>query len=82
MNTQTGNSERGTFIISPDGMIKSIEVVTEPIGRSSLELVRKIQALEYVRTHAGHACPASRNIGDKDLKPGMDIVGNVEKQLL
>jgi len=31
MNEETGNSERGTFIISPDRIVKSIEVVTEPI---------------------------------------------------
>jgi alkyl hydroperoxide reductase subunit AhpC len=62
-NKQSGNSERGTFIISPDGVIKSIEIVTEPIGRSSNELVRKINALNYVATHPGHACPASWNLG-------------------
>lgn len=80
-NKESGNSERGTFIISPDGVIKSIEIVTEPIGRSSNELVRKVNALNYVATHPGHACPASRNIGGQVLQPGIKIAGKVGEEL-
>ena len=61
-NTETGNSERGTFIISPDGILKAIEIVTEPIGRSTTELIRKIRALEFVRVNPGQACPATWNV--------------------
>jgi len=77
LNTETGNANRGTFIISPDGIVKSIEVVTEPLGRSSIELLRKVQALEYIRNNPWHACPASRNIGQQDLTPGLDLAGKV-----
>jgi peroxiredoxin (alkyl hydroperoxide reductase subunit C) len=77
LNTKSGNAERGTFIISPEGIIKSIEITTEPLGRSAHEVVRKIQALEYMRNNPGHACPASRNIGQQDLTPGLDIAGRV-----
>lgn len=63
LNEKTGNAERGSFIISPDRVLKSIEVVTEPIGRSSEELVRKLTALEFVRSNPGQACPASWNTG-------------------
>lgn len=78
---QSGNSERGTFIISPDGIIKSIEIVTEPIGRSSNELVRKVKALEFVRANPGQACPANRNQGEKTLTPSIKIAGNIVDQL-
>lgn len=77
LNETSGNSERGTFIISPDGFIKSIEIVTEPIGRSSSELLRKIRALEFVRSNPGQACPASRNTGDATLQPSIKIAGKV-----
>jgi len=77
-NDETGNSERGTFIISPDWVVKSIEVVTEPIGRSSAELVRKLTALEFVRSNPGHACPSSRNTGSKTIKPAIDMAWKVE----
>lgn len=81
LNTETGNSERGTFIISPEGVLKSIEVVTEPIGRSSHELVRKVQALHHVATNPGQACPASWNMWDKVLTPWINIAGNVGQSL-
>jgi peroxiredoxin (alkyl hydroperoxide reductase subunit C) len=80
-NSATGNSERGTFIISPDGIIKSLEVVTEPIGRASNELLRKINSLDFVRNNPGHACPASRNIGLKTLNPSIKIAGHVAESL-
>ena len=81
MNPETGNAERATIIISPDGAIKSIEMVTEPIGRSSAELVRKLKALEFVRTNPGSACPASWNGEGKTLKPSISIAGKVGESL-
>jgi peroxiredoxin (alkyl hydroperoxide reductase subunit C) len=80
-NASTGNSERATFIISPDGTIKSLEVVTEPIGRASHELLRKINSLDFVRNNPGHACPASWNIGLKTLNPSIKIAGHVAESL-
>lgn len=77
LNHKSGNAERGTFIISPEGVLKSIEIVTEPIGRSAHELLRKVQALDFVQNNKGQACPASWNIGLKTLKPNLDIVGKI-----
>lgn len=81
LNTTSGNSERGTFIISPEGVIKSIEIVTEPIWRSSNELLRKVRALEFVRSNPGQACPANRNIWWETLRPSIKIAGNVSAEL-
>lgn len=81
LNQKSWNSERASFIISPAWIIKSIEVVTEPIGRSSHELVRKLKALEYVAKNPWQACPASRNTGSKTLTPSVKIAGNVDKEL-
>lgn len=81
LNAKSGNAERGTFIISPEGIVKSIEISTEPLGRSAHELVRKVKALEYMRNNPGHACPASRNAGEQDLTPGLDIAGRVGELL-
>jgi peroxiredoxin (alkyl hydroperoxide reductase subunit C) len=80
-NITSGNSERGTFIISPDGVIKSIEILTEPMGRASQELLRKIRSLDFIRNNPGHACPASRNIGLKTLNPSIKIAGHVAETL-
>lgn len=76
-NATTWNSERGTFIINPDGVIKSVEIVTEPIWRSSTELVRKVEALNYVRSNPGSACPVSWNQGGQAIQPGIKIAGKV-----
>lgn len=77
LNSLSGNSERATFIISPDLVVQSVEIVTEPIGRSSVELLRKLKALQFVRKNPGHACPASWNVGAATLKPGVQLAGKV-----
>lgn len=79
--SKSWNAARGTFIISPDGILKAIEIVTEPIGRSSVELIRKIRALEFVRSNPGLACPATWNVGGETLKPSIKIAGHVGEEL-
>ncbi len=81
LNTQTWNASRWTFILSPEWVLKSIEIVTEPIWRSSNELIRKLNALEFVRVHPGEACPASRNIWSQTLKPSIQIAWHVAEEL-
>jgi len=72
-----GVSLRGTFIIDPDGILKSIEINHNDIGRSAKELYRKMLAAKYVSEHAGKVCPASWVPGEDDLKPGLDLVGKI-----
>ncbi|MCI0532869.1 redoxin domain-containing protein [bacterium] len=72
-----GQSLRGTFIIDPDLVIKTLEIHDNSIGRSGKELLRKLQAAKFVREHGGQVCPASWEPGKKTLKPGMDLVGKI-----
>lgn len=72
-----GLALRGTFIIDPDGVLTAFEVHDNSIGRSAPELLRKIQAAQFVATNPGLVCPASWKPGDKTLKPGMDLVGKI-----
>lgn len=72
-----GVADRATFIIDPDGVIKSIEVSDEPIGRNADELYRKLEALKYARDHPGEACPAKWEEGKETLQPGIDLVGKL-----
>lgn len=72
-----GLSLRGTFIINPEGVLKSMEINDNSIGRSARELFRKLQAAKYVSTHKGQVCPASWEPGKDTLKPGMDLVGKI-----
>lgn len=72
-----GLSLRGTFIIDPDGVLKAWELHDNSIGRSSSELLRKVQAAQFVRENGGEVCPANWNPGAKTLKPGLDLVGKI-----
>lgn len=72
-----GLSLRGTFIIDPDGVLRSMEINANNIGRSTTELIRKLQAAKFVRENKGLVCPASWEPGKKTLKPGMDLVGKI-----
>ncbi len=72
-----GLSLRGTFIIDPDGVLVAYELHANNIGRSSAELVRKIQAAKFVRAHGDEVCPANWQPGSSTLKPGLDLVGKL-----
>src|SRR3989338_2737249 len=48
---EEGLSLRGTFIIDPDRKLKAFEIHDNSIGRSADELIRKIQAAQFVREH-------------------------------
>lgn len=72
-----GVSLRGSFIIDPDGVLRVAEINDNSLGRSTKELLRKLQAAKYVREHNGEVCPASWEPGKKTLKPGLDLVGKI-----
>ena len=73
-----GLSLRGTFIIDPDMIVRAMEIHDNSIGRSAKELMRKLQAAQFVRTHGGQVCPAEWNPGDETLKGGdLTLVGKI-----
>lgn len=73
-----GLSLRGTFIIDPDGVVRAMEMHDNAIGRSAKELVRKLQAAQFVREHGGQVCPAEWKPGDETMTGGdMDLVGKI-----
>ncbi len=77
MRENQGLADRGTFIVDPDGIIQAIEITAEGIGRNADELVRKVQAAQYVAEHDGEVCPAAWKPGEKTLKPSLDLVGKI-----
>ncbi|MBD3363490.1 redoxin domain-containing protein [Candidatus Dojkabacteria bacterium] len=72
-----GLSFRATFIINPEGKLKSLEIHDNSIGRNIEEILRKLQASKYVAEHGDEACPVNWKPGDKTLKPGLDLVGKI-----
>jgi peroxiredoxin (alkyl hydroperoxide reductase subunit C) len=69
---------RGRFLIDPDGVIQSMEVLTPPVGRNVSELIRQIKAFQHV-LETGEATPSGWQPGKPTLKPGPDLVGKVWK---
>lgn len=74
---EEGLALRGTFIVNPKGLIKSMEINDNSIGRSAQELIRKLQAAIFVEKHGGQVCPASWHPGEETLKPSLDLVGKI-----
>ncbi|WP_010165765.1 alkyl hydroperoxide reductase subunit C [Candidatus Epulonipiscium viviparus] len=72
---EDGMAERGTFIVNPQGKIVAYEILAGNIGRNSDELLRRVQALQYVYKHGDEVCPAKWEVGSKTLKPSLDLVG-------
>lgn len=72
-----GLALRGTFVINPEGQIKVAEIHDLGIGRDAKELLRKVQAAQYVASHPGEVCPAKWTPGADTLKPSLDLVGKI-----
>jgi len=77
MIEEEGLALRGTFIINSEGKIKTIEVNDLGIGRSAADLLRKVQAAQYIETNPNEVCPASWKPGAETLKPSLDLVGKI-----
>lgn len=77
MIEEEGLALRGTFVINPEGEIKVIETHDLGIGRSAKDLVRKIQAAQYIAEHDGEVCPAAWQPGEETLAPSLDLVGKI-----
>jgi peroxiredoxin (alkyl hydroperoxide reductase subunit C) len=72
-----GLALRGSFIINPQGEIVAYEVNSNNIGREASELLRKVQAAQFVAEHGDQVCPAKWRPGAETLKPSLDLVGKL-----
>jgi len=77
MRDGQGLADRGTFVIDPDGIIQALEITAEGIGRRAEDLLRKVKAAQYVRSHPGEVCPAKWEEGEETLAPSLDLVGKI-----
>ena len=77
MIEEDGLALRGTFVINPEGEIKVAEIHDLGIGRSAVELVRKVQAAQHIAANPGEVCPAAWTPGAETLAPSLDLVGKI-----
>jgi len=58
---EEGLALRGTFIVNPDGVVKTAEIHDNSIARDVKETLRKLQAAQYVaKNRARSARPSGR----------------------
>ena len=72
-----GLAYRGTFVINPDGVIKTLEIHSNEIARDVKETLRKLKAAQYTAAHPGEVCPAKWNEGAKTIAPSLELVGKI-----
>ncbi|MDO4756146.1 MAG: alkyl hydroperoxide reductase subunit C [Parabacteroides sp.] len=77
MIEEAGMAYRGTFVINPEGKIKIAEIQDNGIGRNADELLRKVEAAQFIETHPNEVCPAKWKKGEVTLKPSIDLVGKI-----
>ena len=74
---EEGMALRGTFLINPEGVVKTAEIHDNAIARDVKETLRKLKAAQYVAAHPGQVCPAKWNEGAATLTPSLDLVGKI-----
>jgi NADH-dependent peroxiredoxin subunit C len=74
---EEGLAYRGTFLVNPEGKIKIAEIHDNGIGRNADELMRKVQAAQFIAKNPNEVCPAKWKPGAETLKPGLDLVGKI-----
>lgn len=74
---EEGLALRGTFVINPEGVIKTMEVHDNAIARDVKETLRKLKAAKHVAEHPHEVCPAKWDEGAKTITPSLDLVGKI-----
>lgn len=74
---EEGLALRGTFIINPEGVIKTLEIHDNAIARDVSESLRKLKAAQFVAANPGQVCPAKWKEGAQTIAPSLDLVGKI-----
>ncbi len=78
---EQGMAQRATFVIDPKGVLRAVDLVSDSIGRSARETLRRLRALVFVQTNPGKVCPASWDEGAPTLSPSIKKAGKVYREL-
>ena len=67
---------RGTIIIDPDGLVRSMIILAEYLGRDIDEIVRQIIVAQHIRAREGkEVTPEGWTPGKPTLTPIAELVG-------
>jgi peroxiredoxin (alkyl hydroperoxide reductase subunit C) len=76
---QTGVEQRGRFLIDPKGVVQSMEIVADPIGRSIGEVLRQLRALQHHQA-TGDYMPCGWEPGKPTLTKDQSRSGEIWKE--
>ncbi len=68
---------RGSFIIDPQGIVQSVEIINAPVGRQFDETLRQIEGFQFVTQNQGCAVPTAWEPGKKHLEPAPELAGKI-----
>ncbi len=74
---EEGLALRGTFVVNPEGVIKTAEIHDNAIARDMAETLRKLKAAQFVAKNPNQVCPAKWREGEKTIAPSLDLVGKI-----
>ena len=63
-----GAALRGIFIIDENGIVRSMQINDDSVGRSVDETLRLIKGFQFADKH-GQVCPANWQPGEKTIIP-------------
>ena len=78
-DSEKGVDQRGRFLIDPAGVIQSIEIVADPVGRDVGEALRQLRALQHHQT-TGDYMPCGWEPGKPTLSQKKTLAGEVWKE--
>lgn len=77
LDNESGQAYRGVFIADPKGIIKSYTVNAMGVGRNAQEILRTLQATQFVEANGDDVCPANWHPGENTIKPSGELVGKI-----
>ena len=77
LDEDAGLAFRATFIVDPEGKIQSYTINNMGIGRNAEEILRTLEAAQFVAEHGDRVCPANWHPGEDTIAPSLDLVGKI-----
>lgn len=78
LDRKSGVHLRASYLVDPDGILQSAELLAPCVGRNTQELLRQLSAFLHVRESDGtEACPSGWFPGKTTLKPLPELVGKI-----
>ena len=78
-DSEKGVDQRGRFLIDPAGVIQSMEIVADPVGRDISETLRQLRALQHHQA-TGDYLPCGWEPGKPTLSKEQGRSGEIWKE--